>query len=129
MRIEIAWILLVLIGRIYKSPSQYLLQTGSSLIVIISNRIDIACEYHKKGFLSFGSSISLVCAACLPAILSLYVFFIFEFGINDDHYKETMSDSITAVFLIFTSFAWLLFGMFIPIMLDNIKNNKIKDMT
>ena len=77
--LEILWILLFMIIRPFDSISDYILQGGSSLIVIISNSIALAFEYGKIESLSFASSVCIVVAACIPAIVSLYVYFGVDF--------------------------------------------------
>lgn len=120
--IEVFWLLLMVICRFYENPSEYAIQGGSSLIVIISNSIAIACEYQKKGFLSFESSIVLVCAACVPAVVSLYIYFIFEFdGTGFSYNQESFSEDVSLLFIIMMPFAWLFFGMIIPIIIDELK--------
>lgn len=88
LAVELAWILLFLAIRPFKSPSEYVLQGGSSTIVIIGNIIALVCEYKKTGFLSFKSSLALVISACIPAIAAIYVYFIFEFEIISAWMKE-----------------------------------------
>lgn len=128
--IEIAWILAFIIPRPYKNLSDYFLQGGSSFIVIISNVIAIVCNYKNTGFLSFNWCLALVIVACLPAVISLYVFFAADF-----RYEEADSDSssygvdkeeatyfLSLYFKVAMPFVCLFFGMFLAVYASRVSN-------
>ena len=58
------------------------------VVLLLGNIIALTCKYSKINFLSFEISISLACIACIPAILSFYVYFTTEFEIEDEDKKE-----------------------------------------
>lgn len=118
LTIEIIWIILIFAVRHYKIISEYSLSGGNSLILIISNSVVLYSNMHNSSLLSYGASIFLVILACIPAIVSFYLFFIFDFDVT---YEESDSDdsnkkveyqrtlNITAVFL--TPLSFFCFGL------------------
>ena len=124
--LEILWILSFSLIRPFDNISDYVLQGGSSLIIIISNSLAIAFEYNKIESLSFGSSIGIVIAACIPAIVSLYVYFGIDFDMPSDEDKKIKSDisnDVSEILLYFflglAPFAWTFFGMIVPIIKEH----------
>ena len=126
--IELFWVLFIFSVMEYNSKSEIVSGVGSSIVVIISTVVSIVCKYKKTGFLSLGASVSLVIIACIPAILSLYAFFGFDFELcgDDDDAEEEEEKSLNKAysfiaFLIMLMTPWfsLFFGMFIPVIVDH----------
>lgn len=123
LAIEIAWIIFIFIIRPYKDYSEYILTVGNCLVTTISN-IAILCAIYKKiQRFNFAASISLVVIACLPAIISMYVFFILDFGVDDDDDDYEYKPLIYVGYFtrIITPIAWFFYGLNIPII-----NGKLK---
>lgn len=87
--IEVIWVILVIVFRPYNNVSDYSLTFGCSLIVLIANCAVLYSNYHNSPVFSFKVTIILVILAIIPAIVSLYLFFIFDF--NSDDYDESSS--------------------------------------
>lgn len=122
--IEICWILAFSIPKIYNSPSEYVLQGGSSLIIITGNTIALVCKYTHTAFISFKWFLLLVCAAFLLAVVAFYVYFATEFQIEEDdpvkkEERVKLSIYVTIFFMAITPIAWFFFGMFIPIIMNH----------
>lgn len=86
------------------------------MLLIISNGTLYYFSKHQSEYLSFGFSIAFVVLACIPAIISLYVFFILNFDVcpeeNDDD-DEKMSKSFdkkAQVATILSTLSWFFFG-------------------
>lgn len=82
--IEIVWIVLVFAFRPYRNISEYSLSAGNSLIIIITNSAIIYSNDHNSKPFSFGISVFFLVLACIPAIVALYLYFIFDFSSDDD---------------------------------------------
>lgn len=122
---ELLWILLFSIFRPYNNYSEYIVQGGSSAIVIIANIIALVCHYNDNIFLSFYASLAIVCSACLPAIVSLFIFFAFDFEIDDKPCYDSPEDSsevMSVVFLVMTPLSLFFYGLIIPIIIKHFNN-------
>ena len=86
--LEVAWIVLVFACRPFQNKSDSFLQLGGSVILIIELAVCIAHEKKGSGFLSFKLAWFLLVLACIPAVGALYVYFIFDFTINEDDEDE-----------------------------------------
>ena len=93
---EIIWVILIIIFRPYQNISDYSLTFGGSLVVIIANSAIIYANSHDSPVFSFTISLIFVIIACVPAIVSLYLYFIFDFVKNyDDDFSSSFdSDEI-----------------------------------
>lgn len=113
--LEVAWIVLVFACRPFQNKSDYFLQLGSSAILIIELAVCIAHEKKGSGFLSFSLTCFLLFLACIPAVGALYVYFIFDFTINeddDDQEDEKKEDEVKAyklgmIIRVVSPVAWL----------------------
>lgn len=121
--LEIAWIILIFISWPYKYISEYVLQSGNSLVVIIETSVCLAADRKGTGFLTFKLSLILVIIACLPAIFSLIIFFLFDFGYRErDKGKANVVLCITVIFRLISPFAWLFYGFGVALIDDALKN-------
>lgn len=139
--IEIAWCIFVLAIRPYINLSDYFLTVGNSLVIFVGNVIAICMEKENK-FFSFEAAVGFFIAACIPAIISIYVFFFLEFQtkldpcifklskIPDDELESDLLaiknkyigesfDKLSTVFKIITPIAWCIFSLNIPIIESN----------
>lgn len=116
--VEIAWIVAVVIVRPYSQKCEYVLQTGNSAIIVVDNALAIVYQSKNETFLSFGACVALVVAACIPAVVTLFVFFACDFSDavdgEDDWDSEDSSYSMLLIFKISMPFVWLSIGIFIP---------------
>lgn len=122
---ELLYVLSFSIVRPFESLCQYVLQGGNSFIVILGNVIALICKYSKINFLSFEVSISLACIACIPAILSFYIYFATEFEKEDEkkekddkYIKEDISSIISYEFFIISPIALFFYGIFVPLIME-----------
>lgn len=127
--LEIFWILIFAIFRPFENKSDYILQGGSSIIIIISNALSLSFEYNIFKSLSFGCSMEIIVAACLLTIISLYLFFAIDFSIPKNKDKKLEEDIVEETsyiillsFLIISPFAWLFYGMIIPLIKSHFDN-------
>lgn len=87
LAVEVFWFVIVIVFRPYSGISEHSLSAGNALILIISNATLLYYKNNDLAKLSFALSIVFVVLACLPTILSLYLFFIFDFD-----FKPTKED-------------------------------------
>lgn len=135
--IEFGWCILIVCTWPYSDKSEYSLSFGNSLIMFISNGIALYGNYKDNLYFSFKFSIILVCIACLPAIISIYIYFIFDFkpldsdsdssiieGSDMDSCSGPFMDYNSLEYLIFfiTPFIWIFYGLSISLLTENIVN-------
>lgn len=77
--LEFVWVMLILVLLPYKKRSEYCLTLGNSLIMFISNGAMIYSSLKNNVMFSNAVSIGFVVIACIPAVASLYVYFIYDF--------------------------------------------------
>lgn len=115
--IEIFWLVLIISVRPFNAISEHSLSFGNSLLLIISNGTFIYFDYHPSDKFSFGISILFLILACTPALISLILFFIFDFDVcpddNDDNedLNSSSSKSFGVVASILTPLLWFSFGL------------------
>lgn len=84
------------------------------MLLIISNGTLYYFSKHQSEYLSFSVSIAFVVLACIPAIVSLNVFFIFDFDVcpeeNDDEKMSKSFDKKAQVATILSTLSWFFFG-------------------
>lgn len=125
--IEIAWFILIVAIRPYITVSDYVLAFGTTLILIISNGAILYSEYNDTKVFSFALTVSLVIGACIPPVLAILLFFIFDFGKDEVMYGfdnpniDEMGVSANIVIFsryaeIFISSSWLVYGFYIPLL-------------
>ena len=123
LAIEAFWFILIIIARPYKNVSDYSLSFGSSLVIFLSNGGIVYSDYRDTGMFSFKTTVIFVIIACIPAILSGYLFFIFDFNakIDDSSPQEKINEDNLRYVLLISSyvapFAFFTVGlnMFIPV--------------
>lgn len=100
--IEIAWFILILISRPYCNVSDYSLSFGNSLVVLMSNSAAVYSNYRSWGLFSFKTTVIFVIVACIPAVVSAYLFFIFDFNTKPDKSKnkKVNDGNLRAIYLI-----------------------------
>lgn len=129
--IEIIWLILIIIFRPYKNVSDYSLALGSSLVMFMPNGGAIYSDYRGKGLFSFKTTVIFVIMACIPAILSMYLFFIFDFDTHAEDNADSKrigDESLRVVYLISTyvgPFACFVLGINLNTMLEASDNNLI----
>lgn len=127
--VEVVWMIVIISHHPYCVASEYVLQIGNSLILLISNIVIVVYKAIIKDVLSFYASLGIVIAACLPAILSLFVFFGKDFEIVDEKLKEEkiekrkkLSTIIGVLTSLYNPFSWLIFGMVCPVIMQYFNN-------
>lgn len=114
--IEVIWVLLICIPRVYDGVSEYFLQGGSSSVVVFSNILSALFKYRKIGSISFNFSLGIIIAASVLAIIPLYIFFIFEFEAvrieGKDKEKEISSNFVRFIFILISPIFFFIFWYF-----------------
>ncbi|KAK8890757.1 hypothetical protein M9Y10_035542 [Tritrichomonas musculus] len=114
--IDIAWAIFILIIKPYKGYSEYYLTCGNCIVTSISNCAILYSIYSNSGPFSFGLSVALVVLAIIPAVLSMYVFFIKDFSPKYEYNNNSESMDYIGYFVsIITPFAWFLYGLNTPL--------------
>ncbi|KAK8876490.1 hypothetical protein M9Y10_006704 [Tritrichomonas musculus] len=114
--LEIGWLILMFAVRPYKYFSDYVLQCGNSLIIIVETSVCIAADRNGTGFLTFSVSLALVIIACIPAVLSLFIFFLLDFGYSpSDKSDEELVYMMAMVVKYASPFAWIIYGFGVPL--------------
>lgn len=123
--LEIAWAVFILIIRPYSNLSEYTLTIGNSMVPCISNSIVLYSTYHEANRINFAGAVVLLIFACLPAIISMFVFFIkdlsFEVEIKD---MSNYSDFIGYYAKVITPIAWFFYGLNVAIIDKKVKISK-----
>ena len=130
LSIEIIWFIIMIILHPFYRVSDYSITFFTSILIIIANFMALYSD-GSFGPLSFAETIFCFVMVCFPAILSLYLYFIFDFKIDDiqvdnstDDIKSDQSfdhstdddekyDFITSTYYIFKivgAFSFFLFG-------------------
>ena len=101
---------------------------GNSIVIFISNGAVLYSNYNDSAVFSLKVSLILVLIACLPAILSLYLYFIIDFQRD---FKELSSDSvsemdegtfkISLILTIVTPIAFFFYGTNISLITNELK--------
>lgn len=133
--IEFGWCILIFCIRPYADKSEYSLSIGNSLIMFVSNGIALYGNYKDELYFDFKVSIILVVFACLPAIVSIYIYFIIDFqpfesdsddsmleGSDFDSCSGSDMEYNTLEYLIFfiAPFAWIFYGLSISLLTEKI---------
>ena len=121
--IEIFWFLLILILRPYVNKSDYSLAFGNSFVLLVTNGTAIYAKMHNTLSFSFAVSLTFVILACIPSIISIYLYFIFDFddGLNDDDFDvrdEKFEYMFYGVGFVATPVTLVAFGMYIPLLIS-----------
>lgn len=134
LTIEIAWVLIVFIIIPYRNVSDYSLAFGNSLLVFITNGVLLYGQKHGFTLFGFKTAIKFVIIACIPAVLSGYLYFIFDFeveleeknhefdDIDDSHlnsseeeekygFDKKAIDKLSALTKALTPFGWFFYGL------------------
>ena len=93
--LEIFWVILIISLLPYKKKSEYSLSLGNSLIMFISNGAMIYSSLKNNAVFSNAVSIVFVIISCIPAVASLYVYFIYDFEVEVK--TENESDELNEV--------------------------------
>lgn len=91
--VEAAWVLLLIITRPYCQVSEYANALGSSLVLFIGNGATLYAEYHETQYFSFKVAVGFVILASTPAIISAYLYFIFDFDADINSLTEEVEIS------------------------------------
>lgn len=131
--IEGAFFLLILIFRPYKNISYYILSCGNSAVVVIENIVVWLVDRKGNEIIDFKKAILMVVCACIPVVVALYIYYIFDYDIygsreesdDDDESLEKNDDDEDPVENVFilgllikvgSPIAWTAFGITIPIL-------------
>lgn len=90
--LEVAWVALIFALLPYPNKSDYSLSVGNSVIMFISNGAMIYANSNEGSIISFAVTIVFVVLACIPAVSSLYIYFIFDFEVEDEKPSENIDD-------------------------------------
>lgn len=123
--IEIFWFLLILILRPYVNKSDYSLAFGNSFVLLVTNGTALYANMHNTLSFSFAVSLTFLILACIPSIVSIYLYFIFDFDDNlyDDDYNvrdEKFEYMFYGVGFVATPITLVVFGMYIPLLMTTI---------
>lgn len=131
--IELGYVVLILCIWPYENKSDYSLSFGNSAIMFLSNGLALYANYSNKLYFNFTVSIILISLACLPAIISLYLYFFADFKFDDsdsilegsdldscDDSSEINCSLLEYTIFYITPFAWFFYGMAIPLMREKI---------
>lgn len=119
--IEVAWIVFIISLRPINGISSYSLLLGESLVMIVTNSVAIYQKSHIDHTFNFAVTVFFVALCCLPAIASLYLYFIFDFntGVDskDDENKYDSESIVKAISITYwlIPFGLIFLGMFYPI--------------
>lgn len=113
--LEIAWFISIFVFRPFKNISDYFLQAGDSLIIFIEYGSILHNSYHENNYFTFKKALAFVIIACIPAILSIYTFFIFDFEPDEKEEEKQTLDEIGFLINIITPFAFLFYGFSLPL--------------
>lgn len=118
--IEVAWLIFIIALRPIDGISSYSLILGESLVLIITNSVAIYQKSHMNHTFSFTVTIIFAIICCLPAVASLYLYFIFDFdtGVNSKDEEEYDVESIGKTIWItiwLIPFAFVFVGLYYPI--------------
>ena len=116
LALEVLWAIFILIARPYQEKSEYVLTIGNCIITSISNSATIYA-IQKDIKLNFAITIFLIIIVILPAVISMIVYFSCDLSFDEendvsDECLETIGNFIKKI----TPFAWLFFGMNLPIL-------------
>lgn len=128
LSVEIAWITLVLILRPYVNKSEYSLSVGSSLVVIISNSCLLYAHYHPSVTFGIEITIVLIVLACIPAVLSLYLYFALDFSVDEEE-KDAEELKLSIVYLsdvaiMISPLAWFFYGLILLVVTGEIPGSR-----
>lgn len=123
---EICWFIFIIVLRPYKAVSDYSLTVGNSLLVFISNGAILYSEKHESGMFSFKFAFYFVLVCCIPAILSIYLFFIFDADFDeedsdDERHEDQITFGMGYVAAIITPLVWLFYGTNMPLISNYVK--------
>lgn len=115
--IEIFWIILIIVVRPYRNISDYSLAFGNSLVLLISNGAALYCDMNDTASFSFGITLFFVILACIPAVVSIYLFFIFDFQVyfddDEDVDLDEYEDFLIGIGLIASPICFFFLGIFL----------------
>ncbi|KAK8880891.1 hypothetical protein M9Y10_003590 [Tritrichomonas musculus] len=92
--LETVWVILIISLLPYRKKSEYSLSLGNSLIMFISNGAMIYSSLNNDAILSNAVSIAFVVLSCMPAVASLYIYFIYDFEMEPEKSSENELDEI-----------------------------------
>lgn len=90
--IEMIWVLVVFIVFPYRDVSEYSLSFGNSLLILITNGVLLHGKKHGFHIFGFKTAIKFVVIACIPAVLSGYLYFIFDFKVKPEDKTHEFDD-------------------------------------
>ena len=130
LAVEIFWFVILIAFRPYNGKSDHSLSAGNALVLIISNSALLYYKKHESLNISLAVSIIFVVLACLPAIISLYLFFIFDFELNPennmcentligDEIELNLMEKMCKIATFLSPFSWFFYGLNIPYLVIN----------
>lgn len=113
--VEIVFLIAIIAVRPYNEYHKYTSAIGEAVVVILANFI----SKFYKGTFSISISIFILCIGALPIIISLYVYFIFDFGKEKPVESEIKPLIINILLVILIPVGFLCYGFCIPILYNN----------
>lgn len=126
LSVEVIWLLMMIFLHPFSKVSDYFFTFFTSILIIAGNSVTILSTFKTIGPLSLGQTIVCFILICIPAIVSMYTYFIFDFktdDIQDDEMKmedidessenendNDVADQMGIIMQSFTSFAFFLYG-------------------
>lgn len=92
LSVEIIWVLITIIFHPYCQVSNYFCTFLNSALIIVGNTATIISTNKTIGPLSFTKTIICFVMVCIPAIISMYIYFIFDFKTYDIQSDIEMDD-------------------------------------
>lgn len=142
--LETVWLALIIVCYPFKNKSDFSLTIGNSLAMFLSNGAVLYGD--KKGFevFGFGTTVAFMFLICLPAIISIYIYFFKDFEtqinertteydlINDNSlnnyeiekkygFNKRAVDGLANAIKIILPFVWLFYGLNVSLINKRIK--------
>lgn len=124
--LEVAWAIAIIAVRPFDDISEHFLSIGNSIVLIISNSVFLHSKKNDHITLNYGLSIFFFVLACIPAVLSFYIFFIFDFlkdGKIEEDEDEILDEKlenircakkVSIVASIISPIGWFCYGLMFP---------------
>lgn len=121
--IEIAWAAFIIVLRPINGISSYSLIVGESIVMIITNSAALYQKSHIDYTFSFAATIVFVVLCCIPAVVSLYLFFIFDFNTkinsnDDDKFDSESIGKTISITIWLIPFGFVFVGMHYPLLIE-----------
>lgn len=85
--LEIIWVISIFIFRPYSAISEYVMESSTSLFLMISNGLLFKVGDNKNKIFGVSTQVAFFLMGIIPAIVSFFCYFIFDFG-NKAHEND-----------------------------------------